>query len=86
MTFKDISDRLAIEKLKNEFLSMVSHELRTPLTPMQVALGLLNSGKLGPLSEKAQHLVSIALSNTNRLRRLIDDLLDFQRLESGGWS
>ena len=83
LTFKDISDRLAIEKLKNEFLSMVSHELRTPLTPMQVALGLLNSGKLGPLSEKAQHLVSIALSNTNRLRRLIDDLLDFQRLESG---
>lgn len=50
---------------------------------MQVALGLLNSGKLCPLSEKAQHLVSIALSNTNRLRRLIDDLLDFQRLESG---
>ena len=83
LTFKDISDRLAIEKLKNEFLSMVSHELRTPLTPMQVALGLLNSGKLGTLSEKAQHLVSIALSNTNRLRRLIDDLLDFQRLESG---
>ncbi|MFO8039613.1 MAG: PAS domain S-box protein [Sodalinema sp.] len=83
LTFKDISERLAIEKLKNEFLSMVSHELRTPLTPMQVALGLLNSGKLGPLSEKGQHLVSIALSNTNRLRRLIDDLLDFQRLESG---
>ena len=83
LTFKDISDRLAIEKLKNEFLSMVSHELKTPLTPMQVALGLLNSGKLGPLSEKGQHLVSIALSNTNRLRRLIDDLLDFQRLESG---
>lgn len=83
LTFKDISDRLAIEKLKNEFLSMVSHELRTPLTPMQVALGLLNSGKLGPLSDKGQHLVAIALSNTNRLRRLIDDLLDFQRLESG---
>jgi signal transduction histidine kinase len=74
-------ERLA--ELKNEFLSTVSHELRTPLTSIHGALGLLASGTLGTLSAKAQRMIDIALSNTDRLVRLINDLLDIERMESG---
>ncbi len=83
LTFKDITERHAVERMKNEFVSTVSHELRTPMTSMRAALGLLATGKLGQLSVKGQQLVKIALDNTDRLGRLIDDLLDFQRLETG---
>jgi PAS domain S-box-containing protein len=83
LTFKDITERKAIERMKNEFISVVSHELRTPLTSMRGALGLLSTGKLGELSSKGYHMVDIALRNTERLTRLINDILDVQRLESG---
>ncbi|MGC9502249.1 PAS domain S-box protein [Baaleninema sp.] len=83
LTFKDITERQAVERMKNEFISIVSHELRTPLTSMRVALGVLTTGKLGQLPKKATNLVEIALHNSERLERLIDDLLDFQQLESG---
>ncbi|PPT10623.1 Circadian input kinase A [Geitlerinema sp. FC II] len=83
LTFKDITERQAVEQMKNEFVSIVSHELRTPLTSMRVALGLLAAGKLGQLPQRATDLIEIALKNTDRLARLIDDLLDFQQLESG---
>ncbi len=83
LTFKDITERKAIERMKNEFISIVSHELRTPLTSMRGALGLLSTGKLGDLSAKGYQMVDIALRNTERLTRLINDLLDVQRLESG---
>jgi PAS domain S-box-containing protein len=79
----DITERRAVERMKNEFISTVSHELRTPLTSIRGALGLLSSGRLGTLSEKGEKLLGIASSNTDRLVRLINDILDIERIESG---
>ncbi|HEX7150702.1 MAG TPA: response regulator [Thermoanaerobaculia bacterium] len=83
VTFRDVSERRAIEKMKDEFVSIVSHELRTPLTSIRGALGLLAGGRLGELPEKAHRMLDIAVSNTDRLVRLINDILDIERMESG---
>ncbi|HEY9799724.1 MAG TPA: PAS domain S-box protein [Leptolyngbyaceae cyanobacterium] len=80
---KDISDRREVERLKDEFVSVVSHELRTPLTSISGALDLLASGVLSPGSEDAQRMLNIAANNTDRLVRLINDILDIERIESG---
>ncbi|MDV3350187.1 PAS domain S-box protein [Leptothoe sp. ISB3NOV94-8A] len=80
---QDISDHKAADQLKNEFVSVVSHELRTPLTSIHGALKLLTTGQLGQLQPQGQELLEIALSNTERLTRLINDVLDLERIESG---
>ncbi|MCC3406846.1 MAG: PAS domain S-box protein [Microcoleus sp. PH2017_10_PVI_O_A] len=82
VTFKDITDRLAIERMKDEFISVVSHELRTPMTSIHGALGLLNSGLLEAHPQKAKRMLEIAIANTDRLVRLINDILDLERMES----
>jgi signal transduction histidine kinase len=79
---QDISDRYAIEQMKDEFISIVSHELRTPLTAIHGSLGILESGLYNNNSEKFNHLISIALNNSDRLVRLVNDILDLERLES----
>jgi PAS domain S-box-containing protein len=81
--FRDVTERRAIERLKSEFVSTVSHELRTPLTSIRGALGLLSSGLLGPIAVKGQRMLEIAVSNTDRLVRLINDILDLERIDSG---
>jgi PAS domain S-box-containing protein len=83
VTFRDISERRAVERMKDEFVSVVSHELRTPLTSIRGALGLLAGGRLGEISHKGQRMLDIAVSNTDRLVRLINDILDIERMESG---
>ncbi len=83
VVFRDVTERRAIERLKGEFVSTVSHELRTPLTSIRGALGLLSSGLLGPIAEKGQRMLEIAVTNTDRLVRLINDILDLERIESG---
>jgi PAS domain S-box-containing protein len=83
LNFRDVSQRYALDRLKDEFISTVSHELRTPLTSIRGALGLLTSGMLGAMSDKASHLLHIALTNSDRLVRLINDLLDLERIQSG---
>jgi PAS domain S-box-containing protein len=83
MSFRDISQRYALDRMKDEFVSTVSHELRTPLTSIRGALGLLSAGMLGAVSEKAANLLRIALSNSDRLVRLINDILDLERIQSG---
>ncbi len=80
---KDISDRREVERLKEEFVSTVSHELRTPLTSISVALDLLASGVLQTQPEEAQRMLNIAANNTDRLVRLINDILDIERVRSG---
>ncbi|BAT51339.1 two-component hybrid sensor and regulator [Nostoc sp. NIES-3756] len=80
---KDISDRREVERLKDEFVSVVSHELRTPLTSISGALDLLASGVLPAGSDDAQRMLNIAANNTDRLVRLINDILDIERIESG---
>ena len=83
VTFRDIRERLAMERMKDEFVSTVSHELRTPLTSIRGALGLLASGLLGNVDQRAQRMLDIAVSNTDRLVRLINDILDLERMDSG---
>lgn len=83
LSFRDISQRFALDRLKDEFVSTVSHELRTPLTSIRGALGLLTSGMLGEVSEKATNLLRIALTNSDRLVRLINDILDLERAQGG---
>jgi two-component system, OmpR family, sensor histidine kinase VicK len=79
----DISDRKAIERMKDEFISVVSHELRTPLTSIHSALKILATGRLGNLSPDGQQMLEIADENTDRLVRLVNNVLDLQRIESG---
>ena len=79
----DISDRKAIERMKDEFISVVNHELRTPLTAIHGSLKLLAAGKLGQLAPKGQRMLEVADSNTERLVRLTNSILDLQQIESG---
>src|ERR1700743_1545887 len=78
-----LSHRSELDHLKDEFISTVSHELRTPLTSIRGALGLLSSGIIGDVDAKALNLLRIAVTNTDRLIRLINDILDLERMESG---
>lgn len=82
-TLRDISERRTVERMKNEFISTVSHELRTPLTSIAGSLGLLAGGAAGELPEKTARLIGIAHKNSERLVRLINDLLDMEKIESG---
>jgi PAS domain S-box-containing protein len=83
VTFHDITERRAIDRMKNEFISIASHELRTPLTSIRGSLGLVASGLLGPVPDRADHMVKMAIANSDRLIRLINDILDIERIESG---
>lgn len=80
---RDIRAQRAAERLKDEFIATVSHELRTPLTSIKGALGLLSGGASGELPPSARTLVGIAGTNTERLIRLINDILDMGRIEAG---
>ncbi|HEY9420409.1 MAG TPA: ATP-binding protein, partial [Thermoanaerobaculia bacterium] len=80
---RDIQDRKRVEQMKNDFVSVVSHELRTPLTSIRGSLGLIAGGVAGELPEKAQTLVEIAAKNCERLVRLINDILDVEKIEAG---
>ncbi len=80
---EDASERVKVQKLKDEFVSMVSHELRTPLTAIQGSLDLLRGGVLGPLPSPVQSLLEVASQNGHRLSKLIEDLLDMERLQTG---
>ena len=84
---RDISDRSEVNRLrdveimKDEFVSTVSHELRTPLTSIIASLGLLADGAIAPLDPEVQEVVNIALINSERLVHLVDDILDYERME-----
>lgn len=77
------AERQAIERMKDEFVSMVSHELRTPLTSIHGSLRMLSSGLLKADTDRSQRLLQIASDSTDRLVRLINDILDLERIESG---
>ncbi|MDJ0592517.1 MAG: PAS domain S-box protein [Pleurocapsa sp. MO_226.B13] len=79
----DISDRKAVERMKDEFISVVSHELRTPLTSIHSSLKILATGKLGSLSSQGERMFTIADEQTERLVHLVNNVLDLQRIQSG---
>lgn len=78
-----MTERHKLEQLKTEFISVVSHELRTPLTSIQVALSLLDEQLVDPTSTDGQAMIHIATEGVDRLVRLVNDILDLERLESG---
>ena len=69
--------------MKDEFIATVSHELRTPVTTMAGPLGLLANGAVGEMPEKAKRLIAMAHNNCVRLTRLVNDILDFEKIEAG---
>ncbi|MCX6989995.1 MAG: PAS domain S-box protein [Chlamydiae bacterium] len=77
---RDVTERMNLEKTKNEFISVASHEIRTPLTSIYGALGLLNADKTLP--EKTKELLTIAYRNSARLARLVSDILDYEKLQN----
>jgi PAS domain S-box-containing protein len=83
ITFRDVTERREVDRMKDEFISVVSHELRTPLTAIRGSLGLLAAGKAGDIPQRGQRMLEIAVQNTDRLIRLINDILDIERIESG---
>lgn len=79
----DITELKRLEKMKDEFIGLASHELKTPLTIIQGGVGILSSLKIGELNERQSKLVASILNTTKRLSRIIHDMLDISRLESG---
>jgi PAS domain S-box-containing protein len=80
---EDITERYQLDRMKAEFISVVSHELRTPLTSMQAALSLLVEKIIDPNSEEGETIIQIAAAGVDRLVRLVNDILDLERLDSG---
>lgn len=80
---RDISQRRQREQEHAAFVASVTHELRTPLTSVLGSMKLVSSGVMGPLSGEALATMGIAIRNLDRLARLVDDLLDLEKLESG---
>jgi len=76
-----IEELVSIDKLKSTFVSTVSHELRTPLTSIKASIGLVLAESVGEIDKEAKQFLKICYSNTDRLIRLINDLLDLSKLE-----
>lgn len=83
IVIRDASERKAVERLKSEFVASVSHELRTPLTAIVGALALLRAGDAGELAGATRAFVDMAHDNSLRLARLVDDVIDVERIDSG---
>jgi two-component system sensor histidine kinase VicK len=83
VAFTDTTERRALDRMKDEFISTVSHELRTPLTSLRAALGLVTGGTLASRPEKIRQMLDIATGNTDRLVRLVNDILELERIGSG---
>jgi len=81
--FRDISTFKEIGRMKDEFISAVSHELRTPLTSIRGSLDLMDAGVMGDLPEDSLKVVKIAKRNCDRLVRLINEVLDIEKIEAG---
>lgn len=82
LVIRDATERFRVERMKNEFVSTVSHELRTPLTSIRGAIGLLDHDIGKTASDSQKQLLSIAKGNSERLSRLIDDILDIEKIGS----
>src|SRR5690606_2414904 len=85
VVFRDATERREVERMKDHFLSVVSHELRTPLTAIRGSLGLISSGALGDLPEEVSALTTTAEESAERLGRLVNDIVDVERLASGNF-
>ena len=80
---RDLTELKKVDRIQSEFISTVSHELRTPLTSIKGSLGLIRTGSMGEVGEKIIPLVDIAYNNSDRLTRLINDILDLEKIQAG---
>lgn len=80
---RDVTEQREVDRMKSEFISVVSHELRTPLTSIMGSLGLIRSGAMGEVNGEVGSMIDIAHSNGDRLIRLINDILDLEKIEAG---
>jgi len=79
----DISERKNLERMKQDFIAMISHDLRTPLMSVHSSLELVQSGATGELAPQAEVQLGSASRSTEHLIELVNDLLDFEKLEAG---
>jgi PAS domain S-box-containing protein len=86
VVFRDITEKHAVEQIKQQFVSSVSHELRTPLTSIRGVLEMLSDGDAGDLPEVARDLIATAQRGSERLSRLVNDIIDVEKLASGDFS
>jgi len=80
---RDISEKKRVERMKEEFISVMNHELRTPLTAIKGSLGLIQSGAMGEIPEEVGSLVETSSLNCERVSRIVDDILDLERVGAG---
>jgi signal transduction histidine kinase len=83
ITIRDITERVIYDRLKDEFVSNVSHELRTPLTSMRESVAQVYDGILGQINETQQKYLSVCIRNIDRLRKIVNELLDISKIEAG---
>jgi PAS domain S-box-containing protein len=83
MVIRDVAARQELDRMKSAFVATVSHELRTPMTSIKGALSLVLSGVVGDLPPEARPLLEVAHDSSDRLVRLVNDLLDLSRLDAG---
>jgi PAS domain S-box-containing protein len=81
--FDDITREREIDKMKSDFVNLVSHELRTPLTTIQLGISLILDEKVGRINDRQRSSLEKVDRQVKRLTRLINDLLDLSRIESG---
>jgi PAS domain S-box-containing protein len=82
--FRDITHEIQVDRLKSEFVANVSHELRTPMTSIKGYVEIMLMGAAGELSPQQRHFLEIVKGNTERLKILVNDLLDVSKIEAGG--
>jgi signal transduction histidine kinase len=80
---QDVTEKQRLEQLRKDFVQMVSHDLRTPLTSINMLLSMLGQDRFGKLDEQGYTAVDRARSNADYLIKLVSDLLDAEKLESG---
>ncbi|TAN63162.1 HAMP domain-containing protein [bacterium] len=81
--FRDITKEKEVDKMKTDFISTVSHEIRTPLTTIREGVSQALDGILGGITDKQKEVFAIVLEDSDRLKRIIDNLLDISKIEAG---
>jgi signal transduction histidine kinase len=80
---QDVTEMVELEQAKSEFISTIAHELKTPLTALKGSLGLILGEAVGEIEPGLRELMGIAQNNCDRLIRLVSDMLDLAKIESG---
>ena len=86
LVFNDITKYEELDRLKSEFIAKVSHELKTPLTSIGMAVGILGDEIVGSMSDKQKQFISSMQEDYNRLNKLVKEILELSKIESGSIS